>query len=420
MYITRYVEEEIKKALKSSGAVLVTGPRFSGKTTTCMLFQKSYIKLNTSDVIKVVSLNPKSALNGEKPHLIDEWQTVPDIWGEIKNSLDDNYVFGSYLLTGSSTPVNKSDIFHTAVGRITEVKMETMSLFESGDSDGRVSLRDLFNNQDLDVTYLENSNTLHDIAYLICRGGWPISVVASKEIALDVTRNYYNSLFFFENLENEAFRGLKPETLRRITRSYARNISTEASLETIKKDLGEDGIFLDIKTFNKYIEALNDIFIFSDLEAWNPNIRSKTSIRTTPTRHFVDTSIALSALGLSAEDLMKNLKSFGLFFEDMAVRDLRIYARSLSGELRHYRDNTGLECDAVIHLRDGKWGAIEIKLGGDENIEEGASSLKRLKKKIEEKSEISSPAFLLVLTAVGKAYKRKDEVYVVPITSLKA
>jgi predicted AAA+ superfamily ATPase len=420
MYVSRLVEKEIEKKLRTSGAIVVAGPKFCGKTTTCMRYQKSFVKLNTKQAIALAKLNPKSVLAGETPRLIDEWQTVPDIWNCVKDDLDDEYQFGKFILTGSSTPVEKTDIHHSGAGRITPIKMRPMSLWESGDSNGKVTLMDLFDGGDGFTTDYNDGFDIEDVAFLICRGGWPISVLAGKDIAIDVTKNYYNGLFLFEDSDNERFRNKKPEVLRMILRSYARHISTEASVSTIIEDVKQNNErSMDAKTFGDYMEALRDLYIIDDLQAWNPNIRSKTSIRTTPTRHFVDTSIACRALQIGPEDLTKDLESFGLFFEDLAVRDLSIYANSLDGEVRHYRDNAGLECDAVIHLEDGRWGAVEIKLGGDKLIEEGAKSLKLLRNKIIEKSDHRSPSFLMVLTAVGPSYLREDGVYVASINQIR-
>ncbi|MBQ0071770.1 MAG: ATP-binding protein [Spirochaetales bacterium] len=407
--------------MKSSGAVLVAGPKFCGKTTTCMLFQKSFTKLNTLQAIHLARLAPRHVLEGEKPRLIDEWQTVPDVWNQVKDDLDNDYEFGKYILTGSSTPADKTNIHHSGAGRITLVKMRPMSLYESKDSNGKVSIADLFDGKEMTWFDENNDFSLSDVAFLICRGGWPISVRADKDIALDVTRSYYNGLFLFEDSDNEKFRNLKPEVLRMILRSYARNISSEASIQTILKDVRQSNErTMDEKTFSAYHEALKDLYILEDISAWCPNIRSKTSIRSTPVRHFVDTSLATRALNISPEDLLEDLESMGLFFEDMAVRDLSIYASALRGEVRHYRDNSGLECDAVIHLEDGRWAAIEIKLGGDKLVEEGAASLLRLKKKLAEKSDETSPSFLMVLTAKGPCYRREDGVHVVPINMLRA
>ena len=420
MYYDRLVEKEIKLKLRTSGAIVVAGPKFCGKTTTCMLYQKSFIKLNTKQAIAMARMNPKGVLSGDNPRLIDEWQKAPDIWNQVKDDLDVKYEFGKYILTGSSTPADKTEVHHSGAGRIAPVKMRPMSLWESKESKGTVSLEDLFDGGKNFPWDLNQDFLLKDVAHLICRGGWPIAVLAPEEIAIEITKNYWNGLFVFEDSENERFRNKKPEVLRMIVRSYARHISTEAALATIIADVRQSNErTMDHKTFSDYLEALNDLYILEDMEAWNPNIRSKTSIRSTPTRHFVDTSIACRALNIMPDDLMRDLDSFGLFFEDLAVRDLRVYAGTLGGEVRHYRDNAGLECDAVVHLEDGRWGAIEIKLGGDDLIEAGASSLKTLKSKIEEKSDENSPSFLLVLTAAGGAYKREDGVYVAPVNLLK-
>ena len=420
MYYERLIEEQIALKLKTSGAVVVAGPKFCGKTTTCMLYQKSFVKLNTKQAIAMARMNPKAVLVGENPRLIDEWQKVPDIWNQVKDELDFNYEFGKYILTGSSTPADKADVHHSGAGRITPLKMRPMTLWESKESKGTVSLKDLFDGGENFPWDMNTEFTLEDVAFLLCRGGWPIAVLAPRDIALEITKNYYNGLFVFEDSENERFRNKKPEVLRMILRSYARNISSEAAVSTIISDIRQSNErTMDTKTYDDYMEALKDLYIIEDLEAWNPNIRSKTSIRSTPTRHFVDTSIACRSLGVSPGDLMRDLDSFGLFFEDFAVRDLSVYAGNMGGVVKHYRDNAGLECDAVVHLEDGRWGGIEIKLGGDDLIEDGADSLKKLRDKIVEKSNEKAPSFLLVLTAVGGAYKREDGVFVAPINLLR-
>ena len=420
MYYKRLIEKDIELKLRTSGAVVVAGPKFCGKTTTCMLYQKSFVKLNTKQTITMARMNPKWALEGEKPRLIDEWQKAPDLWNQIKDDLDFDYQFGKFILTGSSTPADKTEVHHSGAGRIAPVKMRPMSLWESQESKGTVSLIELFDEKSEYPWNLNSEISLEDIAFLICRGGWPISVLAPKDIAVEITKNYYNGLFVFEYCENERFRNKKPEVLKMILKSYARHISTAAAISTIIADVRQSNErTMDPKTFDNYMEALKDLYVIEDLPAWNPNIRSKTIIRSTPTRHFIDTSIACRALGVSPNDLMNDLESFGLFFEDFAVRDLSIYANAIGGTVTHYRDNTGLECDAVVHLEDGRWGAIEIKLGGDELIEHGAQSLKNLRDKITSISEERAPSFLMVLTAVGSAYRREDGVYVAPINLLK-
>ena len=420
MYYKRLIEEQIALKLKTSGAVVVAGPKFCGKTTTCMLYQKSFVKLNTKQAIAMARMNPKAVLVGENPRLIDEWQKAPDIWNQVKDDLDFNYEFGKYILTGSSTPADKTEVHHSGAGRIAPLNMRPMTLWESKESKGTVSLNDLFDGGENFPWDMNQDFTLEEVAFLLCRGGWPIAVLAPRDIALEITKNYYNGLFVFEDSENERFRNKKPEVLRMILRSYARNISSEAAVSTIISDIRQSNErTMDTKTYDDYMEALKDLYIIEDMGAWNPNIRSKTSIRSTPTRHFVDTSIACRSLGVSPGDLMNDLESFGLFFEDFAVRDLRVYADSMGGVVKHYRDNAGLECDAMVHLEDGRWGGIEIKLGGDDLINDGAESLKRLRDKIVEKSDEKAPSFLLVLTAVGGAYKREDGVYVAPINLLR-
>lgn len=419
-YYKRLIETQIESKLRSSGAVLVAGPKFCGKTTTCMLYQKSYIKLNTLQTINIAKLNPKSMLAGDKPRLIDEWQAVPDIWNQVKDSLDFDYSFGQFILTGSSTPADKTQIHHSGAGRIVPLKMRPMSLYESEESKGLVSLKEMFEAPDVECFDMNEDNTLADTAYLLCRGGWPISVQDDKDLGIEITRNYYDSLFVFENSDNEKFRNKKPEVFKMILRSLARNISTEATDSTIIADVrASNSRTMDPKTFDEYMDALKDLYIIENISAWCPNIRSKTSIRSAETRHFTDTSIAARALNISPEDLLQDLPTFGLFFEDFAVRDLCIYSSLLGGEVRHYRDNAGTECDAVIHLPNGKWAAIEIKIGGDDLIQAGANTLNILDKKLSEKSNEPAPAFKMILTATGPLYRRPDGIYVVPINCLK-
>lgn len=417
-YFTRFIEQKIEKKLKSSGAVLVTGPKFCGKTTTCKLFKKSMIQLIDDDIIEIVSADPKTALKGEYPRLIDEWQNVPELWNYIRRQVDEDGRFGEYILTGSTTPPDYTKIHHSGSGRITPVIMRTMSLFESGESKGSISLKELFDNKDYQVFDLNEEYSLDKTAFYICRGGWPLSIQANKDISLDVTKNYYEGLFNFKNSENKKYRNKKPAVLKMILRSYARNISTEASYQTILADvISSNSRTMDVKTFDSYLEILEDLFIVEDMEAWTPNLRSKVAIRTTPTRHFVDPSIACLALGISPNDLMNDAKTFGFFFEDFAVRDLRIYSDSLDGVVKHYRASNGLECDAIVHLDDGRWAAIEIKLGGEAGIKEAVEHLNKLENELDE--NYKKPSFRMILTASGRAYKRSDGIYVVPINLLK-
>lgn len=416
-YRKRYIESQIERLLKSSSAVLVAGPKFCGKTTTCLRMAKSNIRLVTRRNIELARMEPHNTLLGEQPRLIDEWQTVPELWDEVRAWADEKPGFGQFILTGSSTPADKSQIHHSGAGRIVTLPMRPMSLFESGDSTGTVSLAELFSSESPNVYDTNERHSLKDMAFYTCRGGWPLSILDDRDVALDVTANYYNGLFNFDTSENEKFRNKKPEVLRMILRSYARNISTEAAYKTIIQDIIEsNNRTMDTKTFDDYWDALKDLFIICDINAWNPNLRSKAVVRTTPTRHFVDTSIACQALNISPDDLMADLKSFGFFFEDLAVRDLNIYASLLGGTVKHYRDSRGLECDAVVHTPKGKWGAIEIKLGGDKLIEEGAANLNKLKDDVDD----PNMAFMAIITATGPAYRRLDGIYVTPLNCLRA
>ncbi len=414
-YYNRFIEKSIEKKMKSSGAVVIEGPKFCGKTTTALRYAKSCIRLNTSQAIELANLETVNVLRGDTPRVIDEWQTVPEIWNEVKAWIDEKPDFGQFILTGSSTPADKSKIYHSGAGRITSVKMRPMSLSESKESKCTVSLGELFNNPEVNVFDENKKSCLKNTAHYICRGGWPLSVLAGEDIALDVTRNYYEGLFNFEYCENEKFRNKNPELMRMILKSYARNISTQAPLKTIQSDVtSSNNRTLDRSTLEDYLDALKDLFIIEDINAWNPNLRSKAAIRTTPTRHFVDTSVATAVLGITPDDLMNDLNSFGLFFEDMAVRDLVIYSSCLGASVKHYRDSTGLECDSIIHFENGRWAAIEIKLGGQKLIEEGAENLEKLKKVVNN----DNLAFRMILTASGPAYRRKDGIYVIPINCL--
>ncbi len=417
-YYTRYIEQKIEKKFKSSGAILVTGPKFCGKTTTCKLFHKSMIQLIDDEIIGIVSADPQNALIGEYPRLIDEWQNVPELWNYIRKQIDEDGKFGEFILTGSATPPDYTKIHHSGSGRITPVIMRTMSLYESGDSKGVVSLRELFDNANYQVFDMNDDYRLSKTAFYICRGGWPLSIQKDEEVSLDVTKNYFDGLFNFKNSENKKYKNKKPSVLKMIMKSYARNISTEAPYQTILADvISSNSRTMDIKTFDSYLEIMEELFIIEDMEAWTPNLRSKIAIRTTPTRHFVDTSLACLALGISQKDLMNDAKTFGLFFEDFAIRDLRIYADTLDGVVRHYRDSNGLECDAVIHLDDGRWAAVEIKLGSEAGITDAVNNLNKLENNLD--PNYKKPSFKMILTASGRAYKRADGIYVIPINLLK-
>lgn len=418
-YLKRYIESSIEKALETSGAVVVAGPKFCGKTTTAKLFSRSNYALDSKKKILLAEADPDAILEGETPRLIDEWQNVADLWNVARSEIDRrDDKFGQFIFTGSSTPAEMDDIYHSGAGRIVTIDMSTLSLFESNESTGDVSLLSLFNGDDFKAKFNENAS-LADIAFFICRGGWPLSVLAGKDKALQVTKNYCDTLFNFENSKNNKFRNKKSQIFKMILKSYARNISTEARKSVMIADVSShEDRNLDNETFDSYLEALNDLFIIKDIDAWNPNFRSKTAIISTPTRHFIDPSIAAHSLNLSPSDLLSDLETFGLFFEDFAVKELRVYAETLGGEIRHYRDNSGLECDIVMHLSDSQYGLIEVKLGGESLIKEGISKLKSLQRKLEN-SKHKKPTFMMILTAVSDAYK-VDDIYVVPITMLKA
>ena len=419
MYLKRYIEEKIKESLEIIGVVVISGPKYCGKTTTSKLFAKTIYTLDTKSKIEITSINPKSMFNGDTPILIDEWQTIPDLWNIARSEIDsrDNK-FGQFIFTGSSTPANKDNIYHNGAGRILTLKMYPLTLSESNESKKIISLKKLFNNEQ-SINYLENNDiSLKDIAFYICRGGWPLSLNEDKEKSLKITNAYCSTLFDFENSKNNKFRNKKKDIFNMIIRSYARNISTEARKLTLIKDINSnDDRNLDLETLDSYLEALNDLYIIQDINAWNLNLRSKTSIITTPTRHFVDTSIAAYSLNISPDDLLNDIKTFGLFFEDFVIKELNVYSQIINGEISHYRDSTGLECDAVIHLKNGKYGLIEIKLGGENLIKEGIKNLIKLESKIKE-SNNKLPSFKMIITACGPSYLSKEGIAIVPINLL--
>ncbi len=416
-YYPRLIEKTIERKLRTSGAVLVNGPKFSGKTTTCSLLSKSKIALIDDDLINMVAADSKIALEGEAPRLIDEWQTIPNLWNLVRKEVDDRSSFGQFILTGSATPSDSEKRHHSGAGRIAEIKMRPMSLFESLDSKGSVSLKSLFDDDGYSFFDANDGCSLSDIAFYLCRGGWPMALAPNREDALEITRNYYEGLFNFRASNNPTLHRKRPEVLRAILRSYARNVSSEASQSSMIEDLKRKGISIDEKTFHSYLNIASDFFIVEDMEAWTPELRSKTAIRTAPTRHFVDPSIACCSLYASPKDLLNDPSSFGLLFEDLAVRDLRVYAESLGGKLMHYRDKNGLEIDSIAHLSDGRWGAIEIKLGSPEGVQEGVKHLLQLDELLA--PTFKKPSFKMVLTAVGKAYRLENGVYVCPINLLR-
>lgn len=421
-YKPRIADKLLTRKMAGKGAVLIEGPKWCGKTTTAKQQAKSMLNLGDSNVLRqslqMMELSPITLLEGDTPRLIDEWQTIPPLWDTIRSEVDRRGDFSQFILTGSSVLPDAESTIHSGTGRFARIKMRPMSLLESGESTGSVSLTKLFEGEPLKPQV--NQKGLEDIAYYTCRGGWPQATLLEGEIALDQALDYFDSV-----VERDIQRvdGVKrnADRARLLLRSYARHISQQISYATIKADmLSNDSQTLDEDTVADYIKALKRLFVIEDLEAWNPNIRSKAAIRTSDTRHFVDPSIGTAALGLGPKDLMNDLESFGLFFEDLAVRDLRIFADVLDGRLYHYRDSSGLECDTVLHRRNGTYALIEIKLGGEKAIEEAADSLKQLAETIDH-TRMPQPAFLMVLTAVGPyAYRRPDGVFVVPITCLNS
>ena len=420
-YKKRIFDRILERKVLGKGAVLIEGPKWCGKTTTAKQLAKSLLDLGDSAVLKqskqLIEISPKTLLEGETPRLIDEWQALPSLWDSIRGEVDKRAEPSQFILTGSSVLPDAEETIHSGTGRYAFIKMRPMSLYESEESTGAVSLGDLFDGKPFEVT--KNPLKIEDIAYLTCRGGWPWTTIIDKELALDQTFDYVDSVV---NKDIQRVDKVKrsPERARQILRSYARNISQQIPYSTIKKDLlSNDVSTLDEDTIADYIKALKKLYVIEDLEAWNPNIRSKAAIRTTDTRHFVDSSIGTASLGLGPNDLIKDIKSFGFFFEDMVVRDLRVYAESLDGKLYHYRDSNGLECDAVLHRRNGTYALIEVKLGGDKNIDEGASSLISLANNIDTE-RMPAPSFMAVVIGVGDyAYRRNDGVYVIPIGCLK-
>lgn len=421
-YITRLAENELKIKMNSSGCVLVTGPKFCGKSEMCKKYAKSEYLLIDQNSIELAKADEKEVLKGKAPRLIDEWQKVPNLWNLIKADLDKDYEFGKYLITGSTTPPNPKIIQHSGAGRITRMLLKPFSLYESKESSGIISLNKMFKKNKDFKTVIENSITLKDIARLMCRGGWPLSVLANRKYALESTKNYYNGLFTVENESDEFaifLNKININLLILILKSYARNISTQCKKTTMIADIINSGERkkLDENTFDKYAKILENLFIIYDMPAWNTNLRSSTVIRTAPTHHFIDTSIALASLDIRPEDLFNDMKSFGYFFEDFAIRDLSIYAQSFNATIKHYRDSDGQEVDAIIELPNSDYGAIEIKIASDDNINDAIKSLNSFEKKIK-KSNKKTPSFKMVLTSHGPCYK-KDDIYIVPITCLK-
>ena len=421
-YKHRVADALLERKLQAKGAVLIEGPKWCGKTTTAKRQAVSVLDLGDSSVLaeaeEDMQLRPKTLLEGETPRLLDEWQSIPALWDMVRSEVDKRDPFGQFILTGSSVPIDPNEMRHSGTGRIGRLFMRTMSLWESGESLGNVSLEDMFEGKLLEPQ--ENVLTLEDIAFLLCRGGWPRATLLKNELALGEARDYFEAIYKVDIHRVDKIRRSSERT-RLLLRSYARNQGSAISYCKMKEDiLQNDNQSISDETIADYVDALKKLFVIEDMPAWNPNICSKTAVQNSATRYFVDPSIATSALAVSPQDLLSDLRSFGFFFEAMAVRDLRIYADALNGEVFHYRDSSGLECDAVLHRRDGTYGLIEIKLGGAEHIEKGIATLKAMKAKIDT-TKMKAPSFLMVLTAVGKyaGVRQSDGVYVVPIGCLK-
>lgn len=420
-YRPRIADKILSKKLMAKGAVLIEGPKWCGKTTTAEQTAKSILYMDNpasmSNNLQMAETSPELLLEGNTPRLIDEWQLAPKIWNAIRFEVDHRGKAGQFILTGSAVPADESGMLHSGTGRFTILPMRTMSLFESGESNGSVSLGELFSSPSK-ISGI-NRLSIKDIAFLICRGGWPFSVSLPRDAALSQAFDYVdaivgNDISRVDNVKRS------PTTARLIMKSYARNQASQATLGTIVSDMSINAADEPSeKTVSSYIESLRKLFVVEDSEAWNPNLRSRTAIRTTNTRYYIDPSIATASLRLGPEDLLNDLNTMGLFFETMCVRDLRVFAEALDGQVYHYRDKNNLECDAVVHLRNGKYGLVEIKLGGDTLINEGVANLTELAGKINTE-KMNSPSFLMVLTAVGDyAFRRADGVYVVPIGCLK-
>lgn len=421
-YKPRIADKILQDKLASKGAVLIEGAKWCGKTSTAERIAKSKLYMQQPETksqnIQLAEIAPKRLLDGETPRLIDEWQLAPKIWDAVRYEVDRRDEFGQFILTGSAVPPKTNKISHTGTGRISRMLMRPMSLYESKESNGSISLTTLFES-DTDIYGESQLNDFDELAFLICRGGWPKAVDQSEKIALQQAIDYYEAvvntdIVYVDNVERDA------ERAKRLLRSYARAIGSQMPLSSIIEDMAaNEADNISEGTISSYIGALKRIFVLEDSLAWNANLRSKTAIRTSDTRYFTDPSIATAALGLGPKDLINDINTMGLFFENMCIRDLRCYADALNGTVYHYRDSYGLECDAVIHLRNGDYGLVEIKLGGDKAINEATETLNKFEKNIDT-SRMKKPKFKMIIVGTGNiAYKRKDNILIVPIGCLK-
>ena len=420
-YRPRIIDSLLHQQLSAVGGVLIEGPKQCGKTTTAEEASNSQIYMsdptNQKRNLSLAKLNPNLLLRGATPRLVDEWQIAPELWDTARFEIDHRKEVGQFIFTGSAVPADRSKIFHSGTGRFAWLKMRTMSLFESGESNGQVSLRELFDGH-LDIACTNDYN-LETVAFMACRGGWPAALELSKQAALLHATNYCDAIV---NTDISRVDGIErnPDQTRRLLRSYARNQGSQIPISALIQDMQlVNSDAENRRTVSSYLNALQQIFVIEDLKAWNPNLRSKTAIRTSDTRYFSDPSLCATALGIGPHDLVLHPETFGFIFETLCIRDLRVYADALDGEVYHYRDKNNLECDAVLHRRNGSFGLIEIKLGGDAAVEHGASTLRMLAAKIDVE-KMGKPSFLMVLTAVGDfAYQREDGVLVVPICCLR-
>ena len=420
-YRNRVVDAILQEKLEGKGAVLIEGPKWCGKTTTAEQIAKSVLYMDDPQSkeqnVNMAALNPKRLLSGETPRLIDEWQIAPKLWDAIRFEVDHRDDLGQFVLTGSAVPPDTKEITHSGTGRFSWLMMRPMSLYESGESTGEVSLSRLFEGKgEVDG---ESKLDLERIAFLICRGGWPRSIDMRDKIALNQAIDYYDAVVHSDINRADGVEK-NPERVKRLMRSLARNQGQQIANTAIAADIAvNDESTINQETVAGYISALKKIFVVEDMPAWNPNLRSKSAIRTSDTRYFVDASIAAAALGIGPNDLINDLNTMGFLFETMCVRDLRVYAEALGGSVYHFRNKAGLECDAVVHLRNGSYGLIEIKLGGEKLIREGVETLTCLTESIDT-SKMKEPAFRMILTAADQyAYRREDGICIVPVGCLK-
>lgn len=420
-YRPRIVDEMLKDKLEAKGAVLIEGPKWCGKTTTALQVAASVLRMDEPSRraanIQMSEIEPERLLEGDTPRLIDEWQIAPKLWDAARYEVDIRGEEGQFILTGSAVPVDSEDITHSGTGRFTWLMMRPMSLYESGESSGEVSLKDLFN-KPYKITGISEHN-IDDLTFLICRGGWPHAIGMKEKAALSQAEDYYDAVVKSDINRADGV-NKNPERVKRLMRSFARNQGAQIGYTTLRDDIqANDTGSLNEDTVASYVDALKKIFVIEDMPAWNPNLRSKTSIRSSDTRYYIDPSIATAALGIGPNDLVNDLNTMGLLFETLCVRDLRVYAESIGGDVLHYRDKSGLECDTVIHLRNGSYGLAEIKLGGQKLIEEGVENLKALEKKIDT-SKMPGPSFMMIVVGIGDfAYRREDGIYIVPIGCLR-